>query len=364
MSKDLYEVLGVDSNATQDEIKKAYRKLAMKYHPDRNDGCKDAEAKFKEINEAFSVLGDESKKNQYDRFGSTGWNGGSPFGDAGFWFDFGDIFDMFGGMWGHARKRQTEFKGEDLEYLMKVDLKTSIYWGKEKIKYNFEESCSDCKWEGWAGRKSCPECDGQGAVRKTQQTILGVITQTVTCSRCSWTGEIIENVCEACNGRRRVTTSKEMVIEIPAGIDDGMMIRIEWAWNDGVGTKAKWDLFVKFRVETEEKGLVRDGINLHYTISIDIPEAVLGTDKEVNIPIIGKRVIKISSGTTHGTVIKIAGDGVKYVDRDAKWDLFIKVEIAIPKKLSSVERDAYENIAKEKKINVHNKKGILEQIFG
>jgi molecular chaperone DnaJ len=143
-----------------------------------------------------------------------------------------------------------------------------------------------------------------------------------------------------------------------------MMIKITWEGNDGVGTSAKWDLYIRFRVKTTEKWLVRDCANLHYTVSIDIPEAVLGTDKEVNIPIIGKRSIKIDSGMTHGSIIKLAWDWVKFVDRDAKWDLFIKVEIAIPKKLSQKERESYEEIAKEKKLNVHNKKGILEQIFG
>lgn len=366
--RNYYEILWVEKTASQEEIKKAYRKLAMQYHPDRNKWDKEAEQKFKEIGTAYGVLSDEWKRRQYDMFGST-W-GGNPFwGWGGFQWDFdvGDIFESFFGgnpFWGWRSQRNTSQRGEDLEYNLEIDLKTSIYGGKEKIEFKKRASCHDCDGEWGTGKKTCSQCNGSGRVTRTSQSPFGVIQQTVTCNECNGSGETFEHVCGTCKWQKRELQNHSLDIDIPAGIDDGMVIKMTWEWNDGVGTTASGDLYIRFSVVSEEKGLVRDGVNLHYEIEIDAVEAVLGTTKDINIPIIGKRSITIDAGTQPETQLKFSGDGVKYVDRDAKGDLYVMIHIKIPKKLWKKERELYEEIAKEKKINVHNKKWVFEKFFG
>lgn len=363
---DLYSVLWVEKNATKDEIKKAYRKLAMKYHPDRTSGDKELEKKFKEINEAYATLWDDQKRQQYDMFGSTGWAAwGNPFG-WGFsgWVDvdLGDIFESF--FWGSNRRgtRRNEFKGEDLEYRIHIDLKTSIYGWKETIEFERMESCDTCKGEGGSGKKTCDTCGGSGQVTQTTQSIFGTIQQRSTCHQCQWSGESFKTICDTCWGHKRVKKDTQLEIEIPAGIDNGMIIKMTGEWNHGVGTKATWDLYIKFDVSLEEKWLSRDGVNLYYDLEIDVIEAILGTQKEVLIPILWKRTLDIKAGTQYGTTLKLSKDGVKHIHNDEHGDLFINITIKIPKKLSKPERSLYEEIAKEKKINV-NKNGIFEKIF-
>ena len=194
------------------------------------------------------------------------------------------------------------------------------------------------------------------------QSIFWTIQQKVTCDECHGSWEVFESVCSDCNWEKRKVVKKTIDIDIPAGIDNGMIIKMTDEWNHWVGTKAHGDLYIKFSIPTEEKWLKRDGSNLYYTIQVDVIEAILGTQKDINIPIIWKRTIDIKAGTSHGTVIKISSDGIKHVDGDDKWDLFITVEIKIPKKLSKIERSHYEAIAKEKKINV-NKWWVFDKIF-
>lgn len=363
MSKEYYAVLGISKDASEDEIKKAYRKLAMQHHPDRGG---DAE-KFKEVNEAYWVLSDPAKKREYDTYGSV-WNWGNPF--AGGWFgmdvDLWDIFEQFFGGWGRTtgrRKKSSTFRGEDIETLLSLDLKTSVIGGKTKLKYDKYVVCEDCHGAWGEGKAMCPDCHGSGYVKYRQQTMFGTIEHTWACERCGGTGETMEKVCGTCGGQKRVRKTVELDIDIPAGIDDGMVIRINGEWNDGLGEWAG-DLYVKFKVNTIEKNLRRKWVDLHLDLEIDVVEAILWTTKEVNIPIIGKRNIVIEAGTQVGTVIKISGDGVKYIDKDKKWDLFVNVLIKIPKKLTDTERECFEKIAKENKLNVHNKKGIFEKIFG
>jgi molecular chaperone DnaJ len=369
---DLYGILGIEKNANKDEIKKAYRKLAMKYHPDRNGGDKEAETKFKEINEAYSTLSDDGKRQQYDTYGSAGWAaGGNPFG-GGFSggadnVDFGDIFESFFGWagrsgWRGSRQRRTEFKWEDLEYNLNIDLKTSIYGATETIKFKKKEACSPCdgQWGSW--KKTCSKCNWAGQVTYTTQSIFGTIQQSGACDECQWSWENFEDTCTFCNGEKRRVMNKEIDIDIPAGIDNGMIIKMTSEWNDWVWTKACWDLYIKFSIPQSEKSLTRDWVDLYYTVEIDVIEAILGTKKEISVPIIGKRNIEIKAGTTHGTVVKLSNDGVKHIDSDDKWNLFITIELKIPKKLSKVERSHYEAIAQEKKINV-NTWWVFEKIF-
>ena len=363
---DLYAVLGVDKSASKDEIKKAYRKLAMKYHPDRNKWDKETEKKFKEINEAYQILSDDKKRQQYDTYWSVG--GVSGFWAWWFWWvdiDLGDIFsEFFGWAWRTRQKKSWVQRWEDIEEGILIDLKTSIYGGKQKVSFDKMVTCTECKWEGGSSKKSCGGCSWTGYKTYTKQSMFGVIQQTGACDECQWTGETFTDKCNICHWTKRTSARVEKEIEIPAGIDDSMIIKMEWEWNDWIWTKQSWDLYLRFRVKLEEKGLVRDWINLFYELEIEIVEAVLGTTKEVSIPVIGKRIVKIPSGTQSGTVIKVDWDGVKDVNYDTKWDLNITIIIKIPKKLTKKEKELYLEIAKEKKVDVNNKKGIFEKIFG
>ena len=368
MSKDLYKILDLDRGASTEEIKKAYRKFAMKYHPDRNAGDKDAEAKFKEVNEAYSTLSDSGKRQQYDTFGSAWW-GGNPFG-GGWGFQGDDISDIFssffgGGFWGAwQRSKPRETRGEDLEYDLHIDLKTSIYGGKESISFNKRSFCETCAWAGGSGKQNCDTCGGRGQVTYTSQSPFWVIQQTRTCSDCDGSGETFEDTCSDCKGEKRVLKKETLDIDIPAGIDEGMVIKMTGEGNAGIWTKASWDLYVRFHVQSEEKWLTRDGVDLHYDLEIDFIEAVLWTKREINIPIIGKRSLSIDAWTQTESILKISGDGVKHIDRDAKGDLIIHLHIPVPKKLAKRERELYEELASEKKLNVNSKKWVFEKIFG
>jgi len=224
MAKDYYQILGVARGASEDDIKKAYRKLAMQHHPDRGGDA----GVFKEINEAYDVLADAGKKRQYDQFGTVG--GGNPFGGGGFDVDvdLGDIFSQFfgGNATGQRRKKSNQFAGEDVEYVLKIDLKTALSGGKETISYEKYSVCDVCEGKGGKGVKTCPECGGSGHVRYRQQTMFGTIEHTQVCPHCHGTGEIVEEVCEKCHGEKRVKEQVSLDIDIPAGIDDGMVIRM------------------------------------------------------------------------------------------------------------------------------------------
>lgn len=367
--KDYYSLLGVQKWASEEEIKKAYRKLAMQYHPDRNPGNSEAESQFKKINEAYGILSDSQKRQQYDMYGST-WGWFSGFGSSG-WFaaeDISDIFSSFfwGGFssWNSSKRRSTEQRGEDIEYSISLDLKTSIYGAKHTIEFHKRVHCQSCEWQGGSGKVTCSTCRGRWQVTYTSQSPFWVIQQTRTCPDCKGSGESFEHICSECQGEKRVLIKKKLEVDIPAGIDDGMVIKLTGEGNEGIGTKASGDLYIRFEVETEEKGLTRDGMDLHFEVEIDMIEAILWTKKEIHIPILGKRILSIDAGTQHGSILKIKHDGVKHVQSDTKGDLLLHVHIPIPQKLWKRERELYEEIAKEKKLNVNSKKWVFEKIFG
>jgi molecular chaperone DnaJ len=307
-------------------------------------------------------------------FGST-WGPASWFWGGWFWggvdVDLWDIFEQFfgwnsGASWfgWQSRSRSTEMRWENIEEILEVDLKTSIYWGKEKIKISKMVTCSDCNGKWWESKKTCPDCHGTWQVTYTQQSIFWVIQQRAACEKCSATWEVFEKVCEKCNGQKRTREIKEIDLDIPAGIDNWMVIKLEWEWNDWIWTSATWDLYIKFRVKTEEKWLKRKWVDLHYEIEVDVVEAILGTKKSITIPVIWKRNIEIPNWTQPWTILKISGDWVKYIDKDSKGDLYITINVKISKKLSKKEKELYLEIAKEKKINVNNHKWIFEKLFG
>jgi molecular chaperone DnaJ len=315
---------------------------------------------------AYEILCDDSKRRQYDMFWSTS-GASNPF--SGAWFggvdvDLGDIFNSFFGEWFSTRnKRKTETPGEDLQYNLNIDLKTSIFWWKEKITFNRKEECPTCHGEGWKGKKTCPKCSGTGRLLHTTQSIFGMIQQTVTCDECMWSGEVFEEVCNECHGEKRIVAKKELEIDVPAWIDSGMVIKLTWEWNAWIWTKAKWSLYVKFEVPSEEKWLVRDGYDLHYKVEIEVVEAVLWVKKEISIPIIWKRKIEIKAWTQNGNIVKISNDWVKHIDGDKKWDLYLEIFVKIPKKLNKDEKRLYEWLAKERNIEVGSG-WVFDKIFG
>jgi len=368
---DLYSILEIEKSASKEEIKKAYRKQAMKYHPDRNSWNETAEAKFKEVNEAYSTLSDDSKRQQYDIYGKSwwaawwnpfwGWFGGQWWVDVDLW----DIFESFFGWWrsNWSRKRQTEFRWEDIEEIINIDLKTSIYWKKEKIKFNKKESCVTCEWAWWSWKTTCSKCNWSWQITYTTQSMFWTIQQTWVCDSCSGSWENFKDTCSNCHWEKRKLVKKEIEIDSPAWIDNGMIIKMTGEWNSWIWTKVSWDLYVKFNVKLEEKWLKREWVNLYYELEIDVLEVILWTIKEINIPIIWKRSIEIKAWTSDWTIIKISWDWVKHIDSESKWNLYITISIKIPKKLGKKERTLYEEIAKEKKINV-NKAWVFTKIFG
>ena len=368
MEFEYYEILEIEKTATTEEIKKAYRKKAMQYHPDRApwDKKEEYEKKFKQINEAYQTLSDPSKRKQYDMF----WKSGAGSFQGG-WFswvdvDLWDIFEQFFWWWfsWNTRRAKREQVWEDIEQIIDIDLKTSIYWAKQKIKIKKKSSCKKCNWLGWEWKKTCEKCHWTGHITYTSQSLFGVIQQTWVCDACSWSWESFEKICEACNWSKRILDTKELDLDIPAWIDNGMVIKLEWEWNDWIWTKVSWDLYLKFRVSLEEKWLKRKAYDLFYEIEIDVVEAVLWTKKEISIPVIWKRTIEIKSWLQSGDIIEITWDWVKHIDSDKKWNLYITVKVKIPKKLGKKEKELYFEIAKEKKINVNNHKWIFEKLFG
>jgi molecular chaperone DnaJ len=279
-----------------------------------------------------------------------------------------DIFEQFfwwqqwWGWW--SSRRKSEQRWEDIEQNIEIDLKTSIYGWKEKIDIKKRISCLKCDWVGWEWKKTCSKCNGRGQVTYTTQSLFGTIQQTWACDSCSGTGESFEHICNICNWSKRVIGKKELDLDIPAGIDNWMVIKLEWEWNDWIWTKQSWSLYLKFIVQLEEKGLKRKSNDLFYEIEIDTVEAVLWTTKEINIPVIWKRKIEIKAWTQSGNVLEISWDWVKDVESDRKWNLYITINIRIPKKLTKREKELYLEIATEKKINVNNNKWIFEKMFG
>jgi len=364
MDKNYYDLLWVQKSSTIDEIKKAYRKKAMEHHPDR---WWDTE-KFKDINEAYSVLWDDNKRKEYDTYGRVWW--WNPFG-WNWWFSWGfdvdlwDIFEQFFTWWWWSRNKKRDnsiIPWENLEYVIEIDLKTSITWWKQTISYYKYIICDDCHGEWWSWKTTCRDCWWTWHKVHRQQTMFWTIQQTVVCPSCNGTWEKIEKICQKCNWQKRVKIKKDYELEIPAWIDNGMVIKITWEWNEGI-KYSSWDLYIKFIIINKEKNLLRKDYDLYYNLEIDVIEAILWTTKEINIPIIWKRNIKIESWTQIWTTIKLSWDWVKYIDKDKKWDLFINLNIIIPKNITDNQRECYEKIAKEKNINLKAKKWILDKLF-
>ena len=354
--RDYYEVLGVSKSADATEIKEAYRKLALKYHPDKNPGDKEAEEKFKEAAEAYDVLSNEEKRRRYDQFGHAGVGGAGQGGFGGgmsmddIFSQFGDIFGSFGGFsgfggFGGGRSARRVNRGTNLRVKVKMNLQEIATGIEKKIKVKKYVACQHCNGTGAKDGKSystCSTCKGSGQVTRVQNTILGAMQTTSTCPTCEGEGKIINEKCTFCNGEGVLMSEEVISINIPAGVGEGMQLSLNGKGNAARRGGVNGDLIVLIE-EEEHPELVRDGNDLLYNVFIGYPEAVLG--ETVEIPTIeGKVKVKIEAGTQPGKILRLRGKGLPDVNGYGKGDLLAKVNVWIPKNLSKDEKKLVEKM--------------------
>ncbi len=352
--RDYYEVLGVSKSASEEEIKKAYRQLAKKYHPDMNQGDKSAEAKFKELNEAYEVLSDKDKKARYDQFGHAGvdpngFGGAGGFGGGGFeggFGDFGDIFDMFfggssGGFGGGgARRRSGPQKGADLKYELEIEFEEAAFGVKKDIQVTRNENCNECNGTGAkAGSKveTCKTCGGSGEVRFTQSTVFGRVVNVKPCDECHGEGKIIKEPCPQCMGRGHIRKTRKITIDIPAGVDNGSVMPLRGEGEPGLKGGPNGDLYIYMRVKPH-KLFKREGINLYSEMPITFTQAALGDELDVHT-LEGNVKFTIPEGTQTGTTFRIKNKGIPSLKNKLKGDLYFTVKIVVPRKLSEEQKN-------------------------
>ena len=341
--RDYYEILGIEKNASEGEIKKAYRQLAKKYHPDLNPDSSEAEQKFKEATAAYEILSDPDKRSRYDRFGHAGVDpqaGGGDFG--GFGDIFEDIFDIFGGGFGgHSQgaRRNRPTKGQDLRYNLNLEFREAVFGTEKEIQFRRTESCSNCNGSGAAPgthKHTCSNCNGTGQVRYAQQTPLGQFVRVGTCDVCSGTGEVIEEKCNVCGGTGSEIKTKRLKVKIPAGVDNGSVISLREEGESGSNGGPAGDLYVYINVE-EDKIFKRQGSNLFIDIPITFTEAALGA--EIEVPTLdGVESFNLSEGTQTGTRFKLKNKGVPNLRGVGKGDLYFTVNIKVPSKLTEQQK--------------------------
>ena len=377
--RDYYEVLGVDKSATADAIKKAYRKKAIQYHPDKQQDKSDAEKKeaedkFKEAAEAYSVLSDPDKRARYDQFGHAGVGGAAGGGFSGEGMDINDIFSMFGDIFGGGgfsgfggfgggggRTQQTRYRGSDLRVKVKLTLQEISTGVTKKFKLKKYVACSHCNGSGAEGNatETCPECKGTGRVIRTKQSIFGMMRTETACPRCGGEGKIIKNKCPHCNGDG-ITMGEEVVeVNIPAGVVEGMQLSMRGKGNAGKHNGVNGDLLILIEEEKHPQ-LIRDENNLVYNLLLDIPTATLGGVAE--IPTIdGAARVNIDAGTQPGKVLRLRGKGLPSVNGYGRGDIVVNVSIYIPETLSKEEKKCMENFKNSE--NFKPTTSIKEQIF-
>ncbi len=370
--RDYYEVLGVAKNATKDEIKKAYRKLAIKYHPDKNPGDKEAEEKFKEAAEAYDVLSDDTKRQRYDQFGHAGVGGaaGGGFSDVNDIFThFGDIFGdlfgggaSFGGFGGGSRGRAVR-KGSNLRVRVKLNLSEIVSGTEKKIKIKKKVTCTACNGSGAATSndvQSCPDCKGSGYVIRMVNGIFGRMQQQSPCPRCGGEGKIITHKCPHCSGEGVVDAEETVTVQIPAGVADGMQLNVPGKGNAPRHGGVNGDLYVLIS-EEEHPQLERDGNDLIYTLDISFPDAVLGAN--VEIPTVeGNVKIHIDEGTQSGKILRLRGKGVPDVNGYGRGDLLVNVQVYIPKNVTKDEKKILEKLQESESFKPKSQNGFFNRM--
>ena len=365
--RDYYEVLGVTKSASADEIKKAYRKLARKYHPDVNSGDNNAEAKFKEVAEAYAVLQDADKKAAYDHYGHAAFEQQGGFGGGGFDFgDFGglgDIFDMFFGG-GGGRSRRGPEKGADLRIEIEISFTEAAFGVERDIKIPRTENCSTCGGSGAApgsSTKTCDACNGQGQVQYAQNTAFGRIVQTRPCERCRGLGKIIEKPCPTCHGARQVRRTKNIHVKVPAGVDSGSRLRLSGEGEAGARGGPHGDLYVFLRVRPHEF-FKRDNYDIICEIPITFVQAALGDELNVDT-LDGKEKLKIPEGTQTGAVFRMKGKGIQNLNGHGRGDQHVIVKVITPTKLTEKQKELLREYAKLGGKNVSSTdKGFFEKV--
>ena len=362
--RDYYAVLGVSRTATEQELKSAYRKLAMQYHPDRNPGDASAEEKFKEASEAYSVLSDADKRAAYDRFGHAGINGS---GFSGFQTTvdineiFGDFFgDIFGGAAGSARRRTRARQGGDLREDLSLTFEEAIFGVKKQVKIRRNEVCEDCRGTGAEPGKTavtCPDCGGRGQVRFQQ----GFFSVARSCGKCGGTGQIIKDPCMACKGHGRIQRERSLEVQVPPGVEDGTRIRYAEQGDAGIHGGSAGDLYVVLHV-AEHPFFERENENLFCTVPISFPQAALGA--EINVPTLyGDHKLKIPEGTQSGTRFRIKGKGAPILNGSGKGSLYVEVRIETPHKLTKRQRELLEELNLLSEVeNKPEKSGLLDKM--
>ena len=370
--KDYYEILGVQKTATDDELKKAYRKMAKKYHPDANpDNKAEAEAKFKEVNEAYENLSDPQKRKMYDQFGHAGAQGfggaGGPFGGQGGYYsyngsgfdgfgDFGDLGDIFssifgggfGGGRGSSSKKQGPRKGTDLNVRLDISFEQSFSGVEKEIIVTRDEECNLCHGTGAKPGTSpikCPTCHGTGQVTQVQNTILGQMQTTRTCNECHGTGEVISDPCGNCNGKGTVRKQPKIKVKIPAGIDDNQTVVLRGEGEPGKKGGPKGDLYITVRIKRHSL-YTRKGNNVFCEIPITITQATLGAELEIPMVDGSKEKYKIPEGTQTGTKFTIRNKGFKSINSSSQGNYVFNVQVQVPKRLTKEQRDLLNQLAK------------------
>lgn len=362
--RDYYEILGVKRDAQEQDLKKAYRQLAIRYHPDKNPGSKEAaEEKFKEINEAYDVLSDPQKRQRYDTFGHAGVGaegaGGFDFSRGGFGDIFGDIFeDFFGGQTGRARVRPE--RGADLQYHLQIDFEEAAFGKETKIRIPKWDLCSECRGTGAkssGGIRACPTCNGAGSVRFQQ----GFFTISRTCSHCHGEGRIISDPCPKCHGKKRVHRDKTLSVKIPAGVETGNRLRLSGEGEPGLNGGPPGDLYVVLTVK-DHPVFTRDDDDLLCDVQISMSQAALGAKIEVPTLIKGKVQLKIPPGTQHGRVFRLKGLGIANPRGHRIGDQRIKVHVHIPTNLTSRQRELLEEFSRLSGDPVASEEGLFEKV--
>lgn len=369
--RDYYEVLGVGRNATDEEIKKAYRKKAIQYHPDKNPGDKEAEEKFKEAAEAYDVLSNKEKRAKYDQFGHAGLDGQAGPDFSGGFGNLNDILrDLFGGGFGgfggfsgfggdsqRQNAGQRVYKGRDIRVRVRLTLDEIARGTEKEIQIERNVPCPDCGGKGaknTADIKVCPSCKGSGQVKRVVNSFFGQTVTYSTCQQCNGEGKIVTNPCHTCSGTGLVRRKETVRVRIPAGVEDGMQLTMRGQGHSAKNNGINGDLLIVIN-EIEDPEIKRDGNNLTYTKIISIPEAVMGAT--VEIPCLdGKYNVKVEPGTQSGTVIRLKGKGLPTVNGYGTGDMYVKFIVYIPKKISREEKEAMEKLAASENFKANTSK--------